>query len=52
MAQIVGTSEVLGGNMHAFKYDDTGMQDLCTLGGSNSYAYSVLDDGSVITVIS
>lgn len=46
---VVGTSQVTGGNMHAFKHTDaSGMQDLGTLGGSNSYAHDISADGEVI----
>ena len=38
-----------GENSHAFLYDSTnGMKDLGTLGGTNSYAYSINDSGQVV----
>jgi probable HAF family extracellular repeat protein len=48
--QVVGVTEVPGTNVpHAFLWTAaTGMQDLGTLGGANSFAYGINDSGEVV----
>jgi probable HAF family extracellular repeat protein len=45
---IVGYSETEAGDFHAVLWDDSGVTDLGTLGGDNSYALGINDDGVVV----
>src|SRR5262249_33026054 len=47
--QVTGTATVSGSATHAFLWDsDNGMQDLGTLGGSNSFGVSINASGEVV----
>lgn len=46
--QVVGYSNVAGGDEHAFLYDGDVMIDLTTLGGVESIAYAINDSGQVV----
>jgi probable HAF family extracellular repeat protein len=45
---VVGNSQTAQGYMNAFEWNGTQMVDLGTLGGTQSYAYGVNDQGSAV----
>ena len=46
--QIIGWSHTLGGESHAFLYQNGVMDDLGTLGGSESFAYAINGAGQIV----
>src|SRR6266436_6288660 len=46
--QIVGAAQTGMGNYHAFMFDGGRMVDLGTMGGSNSWAYGINDNGCMV----
>ena len=46
--QVVGVSETVDGDVHAFLWNDGTMIDLGTFGGRTSYAYRIDDSGTVV----